>query len=70
MYTKLKLKNKIIRFWKLLGPGLVTGASDDDPPELQLIRRPELLMDSRHFGLRLLHFRLWLRFNKCVPELV
>jgi Mn2+/Fe2+ NRAMP family transporter len=31
MYTKLKLKNKIIRFWKLLGPGLVTGASDDDP---------------------------------------
>ena len=31
MYTRLKLKNKIIRFWKLLGPGLVTGASDDDP---------------------------------------
>jgi len=31
MYTKLKLKNKIVRFWKLLGPGLVTGASDDDP---------------------------------------
>src|SRR6476659_425705 len=27
-------KNKsfnILRFWKLLGPGLVTGASDDDP---------------------------------------
>ena len=23
--------NKFIRFWKLLGPGLVTGASDDDP---------------------------------------
>ena len=23
--------NKLIRFWKLLGPGLVTGASDDDP---------------------------------------
>ena len=22
---------KLIRFWKLLGPGLVTGASDDDP---------------------------------------
>jgi len=31
MYTRRKLKNKIIRFWKLLGPGLVTGASDDDP---------------------------------------
>lgn len=31
MYTRVKLKNKIIRFWKLLGPGLVTGASDDDP---------------------------------------
>jgi NRAMP (natural resistance-associated macrophage protein)-like metal ion transporter len=23
--------NKFIRFWKLLGPGLITGASDDDP---------------------------------------
>ena len=23
--------NKIEKFWKLLGPGLVTGASDDDP---------------------------------------
>jgi len=23
--------NKFIRFWKILGPGLVTGASDDDP---------------------------------------
>ena len=23
--------HKIIRFWKKLGPGLVTGASDDDP---------------------------------------
>ena len=31
MCTTLKLKNKIIRFWKILGPGLVTGASDDDP---------------------------------------
>ncbi|HSN47319.1 MAG TPA: divalent metal cation transporter [Flavobacterium sp.] len=31
MYTTQKLKSKIIRFWKLLGPGLVTGASDDDP---------------------------------------
>jgi NRAMP (natural resistance-associated macrophage protein)-like metal ion transporter len=31
MSNKVKLKNKITRFWKLLGPGLVTGASDDDP---------------------------------------
>jgi NRAMP (natural resistance-associated macrophage protein)-like metal ion transporter len=23
--------NKLLRFWKLLGPGLITGASDDDP---------------------------------------
>jgi Mn2+/Fe2+ NRAMP family transporter len=23
--------NKFVRFWKILGPGLVTGASDDDP---------------------------------------
>lgn len=24
-------KNKLTRFWKILGPGLITGASDDDP---------------------------------------
>lgn len=27
----MKLNIKFTRFWKLLGPGLVTGASDDDP---------------------------------------
>ena len=26
-----KNPNKLSRFWKLLGPGLVTGESDDDP---------------------------------------
>ena len=31
MKSRIKLQNKISRFWKLLGPGLVTGASDDDP---------------------------------------
>lgn len=31
MSTKVKKKNKFNRFWKLLGPGLITGASDDDP---------------------------------------
>jgi NRAMP (natural resistance-associated macrophage protein)-like metal ion transporter len=25
------VKIKLIRFWKILGPGLITGASDDDP---------------------------------------
>ena len=29
--TTRKKSNKFLRFWKLLGPGLVTGASDDDP---------------------------------------
>jgi len=29
--TPKKKPNKFLRFWKLLGPGLVTGASDDDP---------------------------------------
>ena len=28
---KKKADNKILKFWKLIGPGLVTGASDDDP---------------------------------------
>ena len=31
MNNRAKLKNKLVSFWKLLGPGLVTGASDDDP---------------------------------------
>jgi NRAMP (natural resistance-associated macrophage protein)-like metal ion transporter len=29
--THKKKPNRLSRFWKLLGPGLVTGASDDDP---------------------------------------
>ncbi|MFM9988062.1 NRAMP family divalent metal transporter [Flavobacterium sp.] len=29
--NKKNIANKLSRFWKLLGPGLVTGASDDDP---------------------------------------
>ena len=31
MNTRTKFKNKLKHFWKILGPGLVTGASDDDP---------------------------------------
>ena len=27
----IKISKKLIRFWKILGPGLITGASDDDP---------------------------------------
>ena len=28
---KINISAKLKRFWKLLGPGLITGASDDDP---------------------------------------
>jgi NRAMP (natural resistance-associated macrophage protein)-like metal ion transporter len=31
MNARKKLSTKFVRFWKLLGPGLITGASDDDP---------------------------------------
>lgn len=31
MKTEKSKSNRLKRFWKLLGPGLVTGASDDDP---------------------------------------
>jgi len=31
MKAKTTTPNIFIRFWKILGPGLVTGASDDDP---------------------------------------
>jgi len=29
--TMIKTSSRLSRFWKILGPGLVTGASDDDP---------------------------------------
>ncbi|MFA5850346.1 MAG: divalent metal cation transporter [Bacteroidales bacterium] len=29
-----KVSSKLFRFWKILGPGLVTGASDDDPSSI------------------------------------
>ena len=31
MKRQRKSANKLIRFWKKLGPGLITGSSDDDP---------------------------------------
>jgi NRAMP (natural resistance-associated macrophage protein)-like metal ion transporter len=31
MNNKINISYKLNRFWKILGPGLVTGASDDDP---------------------------------------
>jgi NRAMP (natural resistance-associated macrophage protein)-like metal ion transporter len=31
MNTGQKVSIKLLRFWKVLGPGLITGASDDDP---------------------------------------
>ena len=31
MSIKKKQHNKLTQFWKLLGPGLITGSSDDDP---------------------------------------
>jgi len=34
MIKKKSVANKFFRFWKILGPGLVTGASDDDPSSI------------------------------------
>src|ERR1035438_1115863 len=31
MKKKALYSAKLLRFWKILGPGLITGASDDDP---------------------------------------
>ncbi len=31
MNKQTRRKGKLFRFWKVLGPGLITGASDDDP---------------------------------------
>lgn len=34
MLKKKKLLQKLLRFWNLLGPGLITGSSDDDPSSI------------------------------------
>jgi NRAMP (natural resistance-associated macrophage protein)-like metal ion transporter len=44
--TKRTNWNKIIRFWKKLGPGLITGASDDDPSGIATYSQA-----GAHFGL-------------------
>ena len=31
MHKKERMGQKLSRFWRILGPGLVTGAADDDP---------------------------------------
>ena len=31
MNNNKKPSSKLLRIWKILGPGIVTGASDDDP---------------------------------------
>ena len=31
MTKKQKISRRLMRFWRILGPGLITGASDDDP---------------------------------------
>lgn len=31
MSTKIKKPSRLLRLWKILGPGLISGASDDDP---------------------------------------
>ena len=31
MIKRVKISSKLLRFWKILGPGLITGSSDDDP---------------------------------------
>jgi NRAMP (natural resistance-associated macrophage protein)-like metal ion transporter len=42
-------RNRIQKFWKNLGPGLVTGASDDDPSGIATYSQAGAL-----FGLKLL----------------
>src|SRR5664280_2795429 len=39
-----KKSSKLFRFWKILGPGLVTGASDDDPSGIATYSQPVLYL--------------------------
>lgn len=74
----LNKSNKFARFWKTLGPGLVTGASDDDPSGIATYSQA-----GAAYGLSTLWtafitfplmasilFHLWRLFKKCVPESV
>jgi Mn2+/Fe2+ NRAMP family transporter len=45
MKNKKNVSSILFRFWKILGPGLVTGASDDDPSGT----RAEAEADNEHF---------------------
>lgn len=51
MKTKKSLSKKIGTFWKQIGPGLVTGASDDDPSGIATYSQA-----GAAYGLLLLHF--------------
>jgi hypothetical protein len=43
--------SKFKKFFKTLGPGLITGASDDDPSGIATIRRLAVSLVSLPYGL-------------------
>src|ERR1022692_2704020 len=55
-YAPLTLKDKILR---VLGPGLITGASDDDPSGIATYLKPERNSVSASPGRFYLRIRLW-----------
>ena len=70
MNARKKLSTKFVRFWKLLGPGLITGASDDDPSGIATYSQAGAAFGLSTLWTALIAFPLWPLFNKCVPGLV
>jgi len=69
MRSKKNIFKKLATFWKKIGPGLVTGASDNDPSGIATYPQAGGAAGCLRYGLPLLRFLSWLRFNKCVQEL-
>ena len=51
-------RNKFLKFLSILGPGLTTGAADDDPSGIAPILKPELNLVTDNYRQRFICFRL------------
>jgi Mn2+/Fe2+ NRAMP family transporter len=49
MKKKRNTSSGIVHFWKILGPGLVTGASDDDPSGIATYSQAGAGYDPRYY---------------------
>ena len=63
---KPKAKNIVRRFFSVLGPGLITGAADDDPSGVATYTIAGAQLALRYCGQHSLPGRSWVACNLCV----